>query len=402
MTSFEQPSNDRGKGVSSDVFISHASEDKDIFVRDLAAELARLGLVVWYDEWTLQLGDSLRQKIEEGLANARFGVVVLSRHFLSKHWPQAELDGLFAREMRGGKVILPVLHEITLEEIAQRHPIIASKLAANSSDGVREVALKICEVVRPGSTQANAERQRTTSLPAPGREPLTEILRGLKYVAPVLHKLDEPLAGVEAQVFLGAIQAFFYGSNILTWDVDEDLRVGTDNLLRVLATVGYHPNYRFGKLADARASFEEFRKRQALGFALTDVLGQGRIATDLQYLHAGLLDMLENAMALPTADLRVLRLVVALLEYARRQGTAEGDYPQIPANIHYGLRDYLSYALARHLKVSMPDTLENILTGDMKDYCAYAWRDLLESKQGNWRDAWEAFWHWIWDRLRFR
>ncbi len=47
-----------------DVFISHASEDKDNFVRPLAGALAEMGLKVWFDELTQTLGDSLRQKID--------------------------------------------------------------------------------------------------------------------------------------------------------------------------------------------------------------------------------------------------------------------------------------------------------------------------------------------------
>ncbi len=65
-------------------------------MRGLAAELARLGLRVWFDEWTLRLGDSLRRKIDEGLRASSFGVVVLSPGFFTKSWPQAELDALFA------------------------------------------------------------------------------------------------------------------------------------------------------------------------------------------------------------------------------------------------------------------------------------------------------------------
>ena len=61
-----------------DVFISHASEDKDDFVRDLANSLQRHGLKVWYDEFTLRVGDSLRRSIENGLKNSSYGVVVLS------------------------------------------------------------------------------------------------------------------------------------------------------------------------------------------------------------------------------------------------------------------------------------------------------------------------------------
>ena len=67
--------------VRFDVFISHASEDKDEFVRPLAAALTALGLKVWYDEWTLTIGDSLRQRIDEGLMASDYGIVVLSRNF---------------------------------------------------------------------------------------------------------------------------------------------------------------------------------------------------------------------------------------------------------------------------------------------------------------------------------
>lgn len=67
-----------------DVFISHASEDKDSFVRPLAEALAQLGVRVWYDEFTLNLGDSISRSIDKGLASSQFGLVVLSESFISK------------------------------------------------------------------------------------------------------------------------------------------------------------------------------------------------------------------------------------------------------------------------------------------------------------------------------
>ena len=136
-----------------DVFISHASEDKDDFVRDLAAELARLGVRVWYDEWTLHIGDSLRQKIDEGLATSEYGVVVLSRSFFAKNWPQAELDGLFAREMQGRKVILPVWHKVTREDVLKFSPLLAGKLAAPTDEGFGTVAKKIFAAIRQGAVK---------------------------------------------------------------------------------------------------------------------------------------------------------------------------------------------------------------------------------------------------------
>jgi hypothetical protein len=57
---------------SHDFFISHASEDKDGLVRELAEALRTKGARVWYDEFTLRIGDSLRRNIDQGLANSRF------------------------------------------------------------------------------------------------------------------------------------------------------------------------------------------------------------------------------------------------------------------------------------------------------------------------------------------
>src|SRR5215470_3540674 len=93
-----------------DVFISHATEDKDEVARPLAESLKDEGLEVWYDEFTLKLGMSLRQTIDRGLARSRFGVVILSPNFFKKHWPENELNGLATRESKRRQLILPVWH----------------------------------------------------------------------------------------------------------------------------------------------------------------------------------------------------------------------------------------------------------------------------------------------------
>ena len=134
--------------VRYDVFISHASEDKESFVRGLAAELTRLGLRVWFDEWTLRLGDSLRRKVDEGLRASSYGVVVLSPSFFTKNWPQAELDALFAIEMSGKKAILPVRHGLTHQQLLAHSPTLAGLLATDSAIGIQAVAEQIRQVVR--------------------------------------------------------------------------------------------------------------------------------------------------------------------------------------------------------------------------------------------------------------
>lgn len=132
-----------------DLFISHASEDKEAFVRPLAQALGNLGLVVWFDEMQLKVGDSLRRSIDRGLANSKYGVVVLSSAFFAKNWPQYELDGMVAREMNGVKVVLPIWHKVSKDEVMSYSPTLADKMALNSSLlGIDEIAKQLAEVVK--------------------------------------------------------------------------------------------------------------------------------------------------------------------------------------------------------------------------------------------------------------
>ena len=135
-----------------DVFISHAGEDKEDFVRPLAGALRARDLSVWFDELTLTVGDSLRRSIDRGLAHSRFGVVVISSHFLDKEWPQRELDGLAAREVDGTKVILPVWHNITAEQLRARSPMLADRVATLSSNGIDRVVDDLARAIAAGAT----------------------------------------------------------------------------------------------------------------------------------------------------------------------------------------------------------------------------------------------------------
>jgi hypothetical protein len=130
-----------------DVFISHAHEDKDDVAKPLANALREKGLAVWYDEFSLALGDSLRQSVDRGLANSRYGIVVLSEHFFAKHWPTQELNGLVTRESNGQKVILPIWHKVTREQVSQYSPILADRLAASTEQGLVNVVQQIMRVL---------------------------------------------------------------------------------------------------------------------------------------------------------------------------------------------------------------------------------------------------------------
>src|SRR3990172_7006230 len=140
---------DQMKTLQYDAFISHASEDKDSFVRPLAEKLKNLNFKIWYDEFQLSIGDSLRRSIDKGLANSRYGIVILSHNFFEKNWPQYELDGLVTREVEGGKVILPIRHKVSKKEVMSYSPSLADKFAIQSENkSIDEIVEQLSEVLK--------------------------------------------------------------------------------------------------------------------------------------------------------------------------------------------------------------------------------------------------------------
>lgn len=131
-----------------DVFISHASEDKDEIVRPLVNCMKNEGLDVWYDELTLKIGDSLRQKIDRGIARSRVAIVVLSPSFLSKGWTNHELDGIITRTVSGEQILLPIWHNLTKQEVVDYSPSIADKVArSTATHTVAEISSEIAELI---------------------------------------------------------------------------------------------------------------------------------------------------------------------------------------------------------------------------------------------------------------
>lgn len=132
-----------------DVFISHASEDKDEIVRPLTEALVEAGLDVWYDEFSLRIGDSLRRKIDQGLAKSKVGLVVFSKAFFTKGWTNYELDGIVTRSVSGEQVLLPIWHGVTKQQVIEFSPSLADKVARNTATHtVAEIAQEIADLIK--------------------------------------------------------------------------------------------------------------------------------------------------------------------------------------------------------------------------------------------------------------
>jgi len=135
-----------------DAFICHASEDKDTFVRKLAKELADKDFKIWYDEFTITVGDSLLDKISEGLSKSKYGIVIFSKAFFEKRWTKRELEGLVALEEEGQKKILPIWLNVRRDDIIKHYPTLANLYAADYAKGMDSVIKELLVVLIPEKT----------------------------------------------------------------------------------------------------------------------------------------------------------------------------------------------------------------------------------------------------------
>ena len=133
-----------------DVFISHASEDKEDFVDEFVAELRKADVKVWYDTTQILWGDSLRKRIDEGLRKSRFGIAVLSPNYIAdgKYWTKEELDGIFQMESINGKTLLPIWHKLTKKQVISFSPIVANRKAMTTASMTpQEIAQEVVKLI---------------------------------------------------------------------------------------------------------------------------------------------------------------------------------------------------------------------------------------------------------------
>ncbi len=142
-----EPKKDNNKKY--DAFLCHASEDKNEIADKLYKRLELKGLKIWYDKFCLEIGDSIRQKIEEGLRNSNFGIVILSKNFFNKNWTNYEYNGLIEKEMSiSKKIILPVWHKINKKDVLKYSEPLANKFACKTSTGINNVVDELLRVIK--------------------------------------------------------------------------------------------------------------------------------------------------------------------------------------------------------------------------------------------------------------
>ncbi|MDE6312407.1 MAG: toll/interleukin-1 receptor domain-containing protein, partial [Lachnospiraceae bacterium] len=116
-----------------DLFISHASKDKEELVEKLYQSLSKLGIHIFYDKESLEWGDNWKEKILNGTKRAEFAIIVISENFFDREWTERELVEFLNRQNRNGqKLILPILHNISLEQLQEKYPSVANIQAIDS------------------------------------------------------------------------------------------------------------------------------------------------------------------------------------------------------------------------------------------------------------------------------
>lgn len=133
-----------------DVFISHATADKEPFVDSLKDGLRKLKINVWYDTDEIDWGDNLKAQIFNGLDKCRFGIVVISPEFLGREWTEKELNELLQRQNESGqKVILPLLYNLTVDKMKNRYPALKDFKArvVKANEDVKDIVIDFARIM---------------------------------------------------------------------------------------------------------------------------------------------------------------------------------------------------------------------------------------------------------------
>ncbi len=133
-------------------FISHDSRDKESVAKRLALELQNMNCHVWYDEFSLKVGDNLRTTIEKGLKQCSKCILILSPNFISNNgWTKTEFDSVFTRQiLEGAQLILPIWHNVSKHEVYEYSPSLLNiKGIIWDEKNIIEVSRQLVRVIDP-------------------------------------------------------------------------------------------------------------------------------------------------------------------------------------------------------------------------------------------------------------
>ena len=134
--------------ITKDVFISHAYEDKQDFVKPLVKSLDNYSVSYWIDEVEIGWGDSIVGRINEGLSNSKFVLVLLTETFLLKNWTVAEVEAALSSEISTKQIIVLPIMVAESENIFNLFPLLRRKLYLNWSEGTDNISIKLSKLLK--------------------------------------------------------------------------------------------------------------------------------------------------------------------------------------------------------------------------------------------------------------
>ena len=206
-----------------------------------------------------------------------------------------------------------------------------------------------------------------------GERDLYSILDSIQELEPLLYKLDEPVAGEEAKLFLSKMQEFFCGWNFFTDSMSESLVHGLDNLLRVLSSDCEHPDYKYGKLSVARRHWDRYRQFIRSSSEFPDIYDDERFRSQFAKMHHHLGDLISNRKNDKSIDGLLIRLSMALLDYGMNMDKQQWVFPPMSAGVHHALRDFLDYVLLVKLNTRIPSSEQHGYMQEIKNCCSRSW-----------------------------
>lgn len=135
--------------IEFDVFLSHSSLDKEVFVSELSDKLNEKGLKVFEDVKIFKIGQSQTDMMNMGILNSRFVVVFLSANFIKSGWSDYEFKSFLNREINEKKIIiLPIWHDVSVEDVRHYNPYLVDKFALRTNKfTIDEIVEHIFDVV---------------------------------------------------------------------------------------------------------------------------------------------------------------------------------------------------------------------------------------------------------------
>ena len=170
MTENDKNSPTDGEQQTPRVFLSYASEDKKL-AKQVAKTLQAKGIKTWFAEWEIISGDSIPQKINEGIEGCTHFLVLLTQQSIKKPWVEAETSAAFFRKLEGKCRFIPVLHKLSADKLP---PLLQSLYSPEIESGtdIDELVSDIYEINKkpplgkPPATISQAQEVETGYSPA--------------------------------------------------------------------------------------------------------------------------------------------------------------------------------------------------------------------------------------------